>query len=250
MSTSLNEPTATLTSLCRKHDIDVNRLPAHIAIIMDGNGRWAKKKNRPRLFGHQQGANSLKKAIKSAASFGINYISFWAFSTENWKRPKTEIAFLMKLIKTITIKELPELKKNGVKLKFYGFLDALSPSVQKSVRFCESETQDNTKIQVNIMLNYGARQEIIAAVNAIQSKHLPITEETINDHLLTRDIPDPDILIRTSGEYRISNFLLWQISYTELFFLDVFWPDFDRSHFIDVLQKFCKRERRYGGLKP
>ena len=160
-----------------------------------------------------------------------------------------EIASLIPFTKLSSSKEERACFVNDVKLKFHGFLDALPPSVQKSVPICESETQNNTKIQVNIMLNYGARQEIIAAVNAIQSKHLPITEETINDHLLTRDIPGPDILIRTSGEYRISNFLLWQISYTELFFLDVFWPDFDRSHFIDVLQKFCKRERRYGGLK-
>jgi undecaprenyl diphosphate synthase len=240
-----------LASLCTTHHIEISKIPTHVAIIMDGNGRWAKQRNKPRTFGHQSGVSALKEAITSAAEFGIKYISFWAFSTENWKRPKKEVSFLMKLIKTVLLKELSSLKKNGVRIKFYGFFDVLPKDVQKSITKFESETQENTVIQVNIMLNYGSRQEITEAFKSISAKNLPltdITEETISNHLLTHDIPDPDILIRTSGEYRISNFLLWQLSYTELFFLDTLWPDFNRTHLIEVLQQFSQRDRRYGGV--
>ncbi len=223
--------------------------PKHIAIIMDGNGRWAKSKNKPRSFGHKKGVNALKTTIKAAKEFGINYISFWAFSTENWKRPEKEISFLMNLISTVAKKELHNLTKNNIRLKFYGFINQLNKTTQKNIEKCEKDTLNNSSLQVNIMLNYGSKQEIIECIKKIVEQKLPITEETINKNLLTYDIPDPDILVRTSGEYRISNFLLWQISYSELFFSNTLWPDFNRNNFIEILQEFNKRNRRYGGLK-
>ena len=237
-----------IAELYKKNNIDIKKTPNHIAIIMDGNGRWAKNKKKPRTFGHQKGVESLKTTIKAAKEFNIKYISFWAFSTENWKRPQKEVTFLISLISKLILKELPSLKKNKIYVKFYGFIDQLPKKTQDNIKKCELETKENKELQVNIMINYGSRQEIIECFKKINKQQLPITEKTISQNLLTYDIPDPDILVRTSGEYRLSNFLLWQLSYSELFFTDTMWPDFNRKNFIEILQKFSNRERRYGGL--
>jgi len=217
-----------LTSLYNSYNINIDKKPNHIAVIMDGNGRWANQQKKNRSFGHEAGVNSLKTAIQSAIEFGIPNISFWAFSTENWKRPKYEVNFLFTLFAKIIKKEIGTLMKHSIKVRFYGFLQNIPTKTRDILDFCQEKTQNNHKIQVNIMINYGSKQEMLQSIEQIIDKKLPVTEENLRDNMITHDLPDPDILIRTSGEFRISNFLLWQLAYTELFFLDTLWPDFSR----------------------
>ena len=237
-----------LTSLYNSYNINIDKKPNHIAVIMDGNGRWANQQKKNRSFGHEAGVNSLKTAIQSAIEFGIPNISFWAFSTENWKRPKHEVNFLFTLFAKIIKKEINNLMKHGIKVKFYGFLQNIPTKTRDILDFCQEKTHNNHKIQVNIMINYGSKQEMLQSIEQIIDKKLPVTEENLRDNMITHDLPDPDILIRTSGEFRISNFLLWQLAYTELFFLDTLWPDFSRKDMISVLQEYSQRQRRFGGL--
>lgn len=225
----------------------------HVAIIMDGNGRWAKKRGMPRTYGHKKGAENVVKITRSMKESGIKFLTLYAFSTENWQRSKDEVDALMQLLNEYLDKELKEIMENNVRIRFIGERYMLSPSIQEKMLHLEKESAENTDLTLCIALSYGSRQEILAATQKIAQKVASgkmdvsqITQEAFSNELYTRDIPDPDILIRTSGEQRISNYLLWQLAYTELFFTDTLWPDFDKNELCDIIQNFNKRERRYG----
>ena len=239
----------------QQYKLDPEKIPAHVAIVMDGNGRWAKKRFLPRIMGHRSGAESLRTTIKTCVEFGISYLTVYVFSTENWKRPATEVSFLMGFLKQLVLQELPELKSQGVKIQFLGELSALADDLQNNIRIAQDETAHNTILTLNMMVNYGSRNEILHACKAMvrDAKNgtldeASVTESVFSSYLYTKTIPDPDILIRTGGDIRISNYLLWQIAYSELFFLDSLWPDFNRDTLIKVLQEFQNRERRFGAL--
>jgi len=238
-------------SLTNKYGIDLTRIPQHIAIIMDGNGRWAKKRLMPRNFGHRQGQKQLKKTLINCVKLGVKYLSVYVFSTENWRRPEEEVSFLLKFLKSTIQDELNELIKEGVRLKFLGDLSQFDQSLLDMISDSESKTKNNTNIQLNVMLNYGGRREIIDAVKIYVKNGGDIdslTEDNLQPCLYTEGIPDPDILIRTGGDLRISNFMLWQAAYSEFFFLDVFWPEFDFDELVKVIGEFQSRDRRFGGL--
>ena len=225
----------------------------HVAIIMDGNGRWAKKRGMPRTYGHKKGAENVVKITRSMKESGVKFLTLYAFSTENWQRSKDEVDALMQLLNEYLDKELKEIMENNVRIRFIGERYMLSPSIQEKMLHLEKESAENTDLTLCIALSYGSRQEILAATQKIAQKVAcgkmdvsQITQEVFSNELYTRDIPDPDILIRTSGEQRISNYLLWQLAYTELFFTDTLWPDFDKNELCDIIQSFNKRERRYG----
>ncbi len=225
----------------------------HIAIIMDGNRRWAKKKNLPSAVGHKKGVDSLKTALKSCHKFGIKYLTVYAFSTENWNRKQEEVDFLMDLLAQTIKKELKDLHKNNVVIKFIGDLSKLNSKLQKILFGAEATTKDNTGVNLQIAFNYGARDEIVNAVKNISQKVLnkeilpdKITEEIISNELYTKSIPDPDLLIRTGGEKRVSNYLLWQIAYSEILVTGEFWPDFDEQSMEEAILEFNRRQRRYG----
>ena len=244
------------TNIKMFREIQQKPLPAHIAIIMDGNGRWANKIGKPRNFGHSQGIKTLKERVKDASNIGIKVLTLYAFSTENWKRPQTEVNFLMKLFSDYLDSEIEELNENNVKLKFIGIIEGLSHSLQNKIKQAEMKTAKNTGLILNLAVNYGGRSEITLAVKKIAAKIKnneisvdDINEEIINNHLYTSDLPDPDLLIRPSGDFRISNFLLWQLAYTEFWFSNVNWPNFSREHFIEAIKDFQKRDRRFGGIK-
>jgi undecaprenyl diphosphate synthase len=233
---------------------DMSSLPQHLAIIMDGNGRWAKKKGLPRSIGHREGAKAVKRVIANCLDFNIPILTLFAFSTENWKRPKKEIAYLLKLFEGVLTKEKANLIKNNIKINFIGRLNDLpTPLNDKMNELCES-TKKNNKLILNIAVNYGGRAEIVDAINSlilkIDKKNLnieKINEDTIRDNLYTYNLPDPDLLIRTAGEMRISNFMIWQIAYTEFWVTPVLWPDFDKNNLIEAIVNFQKRVRKYGG---
>jgi undecaprenyl diphosphate synthase len=236
---------------CLSVGLDPYKIPKHIAIIMDGNGRWAKKRSLPRNMGHKAGAESLQKSVKTCIKLGILNLSVYAFSTENWKRPQEEVSFLMKLFRDSLEKEVPSLNKNGAKIRIIGNIENLEESLQRGIKNAESETQHNSKINVNIMVNYGSRSELVSACkkihHALQKKEIEdVNEHTFHHYLDVQE--DPEILIRTSGEKRISNFLLWQISYAELFFVDTLWPDFGEKELLDIVLEFQNRSRRFGGV--
>ncbi|OPL08374.1 MAG: UDP pyrophosphate synthase [delta proteobacterium ML8_F1] len=226
------------------------KIPRHVAFIMDGNGRWAKKRNLPRSLGHKAGTENIRKIIAYAKEKGIGYLTFYAFSTENWKRPQDEIQALMKLLKQYLMKEVDTFNKEGVRLCTIGSLEAFSPDLVQAIEEAREKTAGNRAITVIIALNYGSRQEIVRGVNRLiaQGKS-EITEEDLNQVLYTRDFPDPDLLVRTSGELRLSNFLLWQLAYTELLFTPEYWPDFNEKSFEKALEEYTRRDRRYGGLR-
>lgn len=221
----------------------------HIAIIMDGNRRWAKEKFLPSAVGHQKGVESLKNTMRIFDEYGIKYLTVYAFSTENWKRKKEEVEFLMGLLAKTLSNELDEMHKENVKIKFLGDVEKLNSELIKIVRNAEEKTKNNTGVNLNIAFNYGARDEITNAVKAIIKSGInaeEITEETISKYLYTKDIPDPDLLIRTGGEKRISNYLLWQLAYSELYVTDTFWPDFDRNELDKAIKEYEHRNRRFG----
>jgi undecaprenyl diphosphate synthase len=234
--------------------LDLSRLPRHIAVIMDGNGRWAQRRHLPRVAGHRSGTQSARTTIETCARLHIEALTLYAFSVENWRRPKTEIEFLMQLLREYLRKEMPLLQRNNIRVRFLGRSDELPAGVQKDTREASEETSGNTGMVLSIALNYGGRAEIVDAMNAIlaesngHSHRRPVTEEQIARHLYTADLPDPDLLIRTSGEMRVSNFLLWQIAYAEIFVTETLWPDFNRARLLEALLDFQKRERRYGGI--
>jgi undecaprenyl diphosphate synthase len=237
------------------NQLDRKRLPHHIAVIMDGNGRWAQRRHLPRIAGHRAGVSSARQIIENCAKLGIPALTLYAFSMENWRRPASEIDFLMRLLREYIRKELPEIHRNNIRMQVIGRLDQLPEAVQDDVRHGMEVTAKNTGMRLTVALNYGARAEIVDAVNAILahtrgngSNGAPVDEKTISDHLYTAGLPDPDLLIRTSGEMRVSNFLLWQIAYAEIYVTETLWPDFNRARLLEALIDFQRRERRYGGL--
>ncbi|MGB2183926.1 MAG: isoprenyl transferase [Flavobacteriaceae bacterium] len=234
-------------------DIDIKRLPKHIAIIMDGNGRWAKLRNQPRVFGHREGAKSVRKVVEAAARLEVKNLTLYAFSTENWNRPKHEVKTLMKLLVSALKRELPLMKKNNIRLNAIGHTDMMPENVQNELQEVLDETKTNTGLVLTLALSYGARQEIQRAIQEISYKVKNniisvenVDEDIINKHLYTQNLPDVDLLIRTSGEVRISNFLLWQIAYAELYFTDELWPDFNETSLHKAIADYQKRERRFG----
>ncbi len=230
----------------RKHNI-----PRHIAVIMDGNGRWAQKRGLPRTAGHRAGMKTLKQTVRWCVDTGVEHLTVYAFSTENWKRPGDEVSFLMNLMIEMMKREIEELDRKGVKICVLGDLEPVPEGTREAIRQGVERTAGNTTLQLNIAFNYGGRQDILQAVRRIASEGVPpaeITEETFGNFLYTEGIPDPDLVIRTSGELRISNFLLWQIAYAEIVIADVLWPDFDRAEFDRALSAYGSRRRRYGGL--
>ena len=224
------------------------KIPGHLAIIMDGNGRWAKEKNLKRTVGHEEGAKTVRMITKHCAKLGVRYLTLYAFSTENWSRPKLEVEFLMKLLERYLKSELSVYLKNDIKFKAIGDLSKFSNTLQEAIKNIEQKTACCQGMTQVLALNYGSRDEIIRAVKTLNDKNLEITEENIQNSLDTADIPDVDLLIRTSGEIRISNYLLWQIAYAELFFTKTYWPEFSPNELDDIISDFNQRERRFGGI--
>ena len=234
-------------------DLDTTNLPAHIAIIMDGNGRWAKKRLLNRINGHEKGSDTVRTMVRSCREIGISYLTLYAFSTENWQRPKTEIDALMTLLRKFLHSEQKEMIERDIRLRVIGQIDRLPAKVQEALHTTMAATKDNTSMTLILALSYGGRAEITRMVQEVgqKIKHGEIDLNAINDdliadHLYTRDIPDPDLLIRTSGEMRISNFLLWQIAYAEIFVTPTLWPDFSRDELLEILKDYQNRERRFG----
>jgi undecaprenyl diphosphate synthase len=233
--------------------IDQTNLPKHLAIIMDGNGRWAKQQGFLRAFGHENGTKSVKKTITTCAKLGIEYLTLYAFSTENWNRPKLEVQALMKILINSLKKELVTLQENNIRLNAIGNLEKLPKSAQKELLDVIDKTKNNTRLTLTLALSYGSREELVNAVRIISDKVKnniisldTIDDSIINEHLYTQNLPDVDLLIRTSGEHRISNFLLWQIAYAELYFTNVLWPDFKDQDLYEAIISYQKRERRFG----
>ena len=234
-------------------DIKNGKLPKHLAIIMDGNGRWAKQKGRLRVFGHEHGVKAVRDVAVNCSKIGIKYLTLYAFSTENWKRPKIEVDTLMKLLVSSLKKELPTLNENDIKLNAIGNIESLPARALEELKEVMAKTSQNSTMTLTLALSYGSREEIKNAIQSISAKVKNniispenIDETIINNHLYTRNLPDVDLLIRTSGEHRISNFLLWQIAYAELYFTDVFWPDFKEHHLLEAIKNYQHRERRFG----
>ena len=233
--------------------IDLDRLPKHIAIIMDGNGRWAKRRRLPRIAGHRAGIRAVRQAVEASARLGVPYLTLYAFSVENWKRPHTEIKLLMGLLRQYLKKELGELNRQNIRLEVIGRIHELPKPVVQDLQYTLDQTRQNTGMRLVLALNYGARTELVDAVQELvdQAKHngaLQVDETLLSEHLYTRGFPDPDLLIRTSGELRLSNFLLWQVAYAELWVTETLWPDFTQKDLFQAIIDFQKRERRYGGL--
>ncbi len=230
----------------------LQNIPNHIAIIMDGNGRWALEKGLPRLSGHRAGTENLREVIEACVEFGIKYLTIYAFSTENWKRPKEEIQGLMRIFKTMLDRELQNLHENGVQLRHLGRLDQIDKELQKKVREAIELTKDNKTLILNVAFNYGGRDEILQAVkNIIAAGHSvdDIDDEQFSKYLYTSESPDPDLSIRTSGDFRCSNFLIWQSAYSEWYFTPTYWPDFNKEELRQALIVYNQRERRYGEVK-
>ncbi len=236
--------------------VDPARLPAHVAIIMDGNGRWARRRGLPRAAGHKAGVEPVRIAVETCTRLGIRALTLYAFSVENWKRPRAEVDFLWHLLRLYLRRELPEITRNEIRFTCMGRLDALPLQVRQELENAIDATAANTGMRLNVALNYSGRAELVDALNAIiddarldgRLRDLRIDEESIASHLYTAGLPDPDLLIRTSGEMRVSNFLLWQIAYAELYVTDTFWPDFRRADLLHAILDYQKRDRRFGGL--
>ena len=235
--------------------IDTKLLPEHLAVIMDGNGRWAQKRHLPRVAGHRAGVQRSREIIETCARLKLACLTLYAFSLENWRRPQTEVDFLMRLLREYLKRELPSIHENNIRLLIIGRSEQLSPAVRKDIEQGMSLTSKNTGMKLVVALNYGGRAELVDAFNTILQQvrtngmaAFRADEQTISEHLYTAGLPDPDLLIRTSGEMRVSNFLLWQIAYAELYVTETLWPDFNRARLLEALVDFQQRERRYGGL--
>ena len=233
--------------------LDPERLPKHIAIIMDGNGRWAKKRLLNRVKGHETGANVVREIVRASSDLGVSILTLYAFSTENWDRPKMEVMALMAILKKFLKTELPEMMEKNIRFNVIGQIDRLPDDVQEKIQYTIDQTSSHTGMMLNLALSYGGRTELVDMVKSIAGKVKEgriepeaITPELISDHLYTKGMPDPDIMIRTSGEIRISNFLLWQLAYSEFFFTETLWPDFSREELISILKEYQERERRFG----
>ncbi len=236
-----------------KEKLDLGNLPKHIAVIMDGNGRWAKQQGALRVKGHKQGIEAVREATEGAAELGIKYLTLYTFSTENWSRPKFEVDFLMQLLVDSIEKEIPTLKRNNVKLNIIGDFEALPLKCQKALKKGMADTETNDGLLLNLALNYSGKWDILEATKQIAKlvqagtlKPEQINGELFEKHLSTPGIPDVDLMIRTGGDHRISNYLLWQMAYAELYFMDIFWPDFKRNHLYEAIYTFQNRERRFG----
>ena len=238
--------------------LDLARLPEHVAIIMDGNGRWAKKRHLPRIAGHKAGVEAVRSTVETAARIHIPALTLYAFSNENWRRPETEVSFLMRLLRFYLRHEVPNLNKNNIRLEYIGRTHELPAEVQERMRWAQDVTSKNTGLRLTLALNYSSRLEVVDAVRALLKAaakngglaHAKVDEESISRHLYTSHLPDPDLLIRTSGEMRLSNFLLWQAAYTEIYVTPKLWPEFRGVDLLEAIDDFQKRERRYGGLGP
>ena len=234
--------------------LDLRRLPRHVAVIMDGNGRWAQRKHLPRAAGHRSGTQTARTTIETCARLKIEALTLYAFSVENWRRPKTETDFLMQLLREYLRQEMPLIQRNNIRMRFLGRASELPAGVQHDMREAVEKTARNTGMVLCLALNYGGRAEIVDAMNAIiqdrsaRAERGPVSEEEIARHLYTAGLPDPDLLIRSSGEMRVSNFLLWQIAYAEILVTETLWPDFNRARLFEAFLEFQKRERRYGGI--
>lgn len=227
----------------------IQKLPNHVAIIMDGNGRWAAKRGLPRIEGHRAGTENLRRVIRACVEFGVKYMTIYAFSTENWGRPKEEVEGLLHILEDVIDREFDELHGEGVQLRHIGHLDALPETLRDKVLQAIELTKNNDRLVLSLAFNYGGRDEIVCAVRSIIEKGIPsedITEKVVSQHMFTADIPDPDLIVRTSGEMRISNFLIWQGAYSEWYVTPKFWPDFDREELYQALVEYSRRDRRYG----
>ncbi|HEY0873025.1 MAG TPA: isoprenyl transferase [Vicinamibacterales bacterium] len=232
--------------------VNFERLPRHVAVIMDGNGRWAAQRHLPRVEGHRAGIDSVRDIVESSARIGISVLTLYAFSVENWKRPVSEVSTLMSLLKRYLRLELKTLLRNNIRFKVIGRFEELAPDVQSELRAAEERTASNTGMCFNIALNYGGRAEIVEAARRMLAERVDpewLDETRFSEYLYTAGQPDPDLLIRTSGEMRVSNFLLWQIAYAEIWVTDTLWPDFRRRHLLEAIIEYQKRDRRYGGIK-
>lgn len=237
------------TEMSESVSIDKTRIPVHIAVIMDGNGRWAKNRHLPRIFGHRAGINSVREIVRSCGELGVKALTLYAFSAENWTRPTTEVQALMRLLQDYIVRELPELQKNRVRLRAIGRLEALPAGARQKLSEAIEATAKNTGLALVLALNYGGRQEIVDACNrALQDGHQKIDEKILARYLYAPDCPEPDLLIRTSGEMRLSNFLLWESAYTELYVTKTLWPDFRKQHLYEAIVEYQQRERRFGGI--
>ena len=237
------------------NDILNSQIPQHVAIIMDGNGRWAKKIGKKRAFGHENGTNSVKECINASMKLGIKNLTLYVFSTENWNRPKFEVSALMDLLVYTLNKEKKSLIENNIKVNVFGDLESLNKKPKDKLKDIILSTENNNKLNLNLAISYGSRQELLKAIREVSNKvknniisEKNIDEKIINEHLYTRNLPNVDLLIRTGGESRVSNFLLWQIAYAELYFTNILWPDFKEKDFFDAIGNFQKRERRFGKI--
>jgi undecaprenyl diphosphate synthase len=234
--------------------LDLGRLPRHVAVIMDGNGRWAQRKHLPRVAGHKVGTQTARSTIETCARLKIEALTLYAFSVENWRRPKAETDFLMQLLREYLRTEMPLIQRNNIRMRFLGRSQELPAGVQQDMRNAEEKTAGNGGMVLCLALNYGGRAEIVDAANALlaernaQGSRAPVTEEELSRRLYTAGLPDPDLMIRTSGEMRVSNFLLWQIAYAEILVTETLWPDFNRARLLESFVEFQKRDRRYGGI--
>jgi undecaprenyl diphosphate synthase len=238
--------------------IDPGRLPAHIAIIMDGNGRWAKRRSLPRVAGHRAGVEPVRTTVNTCARLGLQALTLYAFSTENWKRPRAEVDMLWRLLRVYLRREMPAIVRNNIQFTCMGRVDALPRLVREELESAIAQTSRNTGMRLNVAINYSGRAELVDALNSIvedarlegRLSQLRIDEDAVSAHLYTAGLPDPDLLIRTSGEMRISNFLLWQIAYSEIYITETLWPDFQRTDLLEAILDYQKRDRRFGGLSP
>src|SRR5215211_2073715 len=226
-------------------------VPRHVAIIMDGNGRWAAQRGLPRISGHQHGTDNIRRITTAAAEIGVEFLTLWAFSTDNWRRPQEEIDGILRMLAGVIDRETEELNRQGAQLRHIGSLEGLDPQLQAAVLNAIERTRNNSRLILTLAFNYSGRQELLAATKSLVSSGVSaaaVDEETLQSHLFTRDLPDPDLIIRTSGEHRISNFLLWQSAYSELFFTPVLWPDFGPDDLAEAVREYGRRERRFGGV--
>ena len=232
-------------------DLPLDRIPRHVAIIMDGNGRWAISRGLPRMAGHKAGTENLRRVIRASVEFGVKYLTIYAFSTENWGRPPEEVRGILSILEDVIDRELDELHKEGVQLHHLGRLEKLSPALQEKVLDAVELTRNNDRLILNIAFNYGGRDEIIQAIQRMMKDGVQpdkVTDELVSQYLYTAGVPDPDLIIRTSGELRVSNFLIWQAAYSEWYFTPTYWPAFDREEFHHALEIYSQRDRRYGGV--